>query len=265
MDLLVHKTISDIKWPHRIVDNFFDEPDLAWIKKSYKAGYKDLQKRFPQCFVDGKLRHYDEIKNFQNKKDLLLTGFSAYVAFFPTGRVAKPIDDIWRECVKLYPYKQNKHPERKDFFSCLELNIYPPGLVYGRHMDVSYKSFTGVIYIGEKGQGTTLISGGRQMQVKWKENRSVLFMNNDEDRREKKDLTDELSTWHTYENLGDDVRYAVNFNLVHPNDMSFMMRLFNHRDKTLFRPEKIARTENPTFSPIIVGGGKPVSKKEFHS
>ena len=111
MGIVVHKTIPDIKWPHRIVDNFFDDYE---IKHSYS-------------------------------EDLLLTGFSAYVVFFPTGRVSEPIDDIWRESVKLYPYKKNKNPKRKDFFSYLELNIYPPGLKYGRHLDVSYTSFTGVI------------------------------------------------------------------------------------------------------------------------
>ena len=260
MDIVVHKTIPDIKWPHRIVDNFFDDYDLAWVKESFELGYKDLQNRFPDYFVDGKLKQYEEIKHSYNE-DLLLTGFSAYVAFFPTGRVSTPIDDIWRESVKLYPYKKNKSPERKDFFSYLELNIYPPGLKYGRHLDVSYKSFTGVIYIGETGQGTTLMSGDKTMQVQWKDNRSVLFMNCDDDRRLKRDETDELSSWHRYENKSDDFRYAVNFNMAHPQDMASMMSLFNHRDKTLFHPKKVSRTEKPTFGPILVNY-KPIPIEE---
>jgi len=258
--VVVHKPIPDIKWPHRVVDNFFDEIDLPWIKEAFEVGYEDIQRKFPDCFSDGKLRNYEEIKDKSGNKNLLLTGFSAYVAFFPTGRVSATIDEIWKESVKLYPYRKNKSPDRKDFFSCIELNIYPPNLQYGRHMDVFYKSFTGVIYIGEKGEGTTLISGDRQVDVTWKDNRGLLFMNVDEGRRLKKDLNDELSTWHSYENNSDDVRYAVNFNMTHPSDMPSVMSLFNHRDKTLFEPKKISRVDYPSFGPILVNH-RPVPKK----
>tara|TARA_R100000458_G_scaffold56386_1_gene61242 strand:+ start:1438 stop:2229 length:792 start_codon:yes stop_codon:yes gene_type:complete len=259
-DVIIHKPVPDIKWPHRIVDNFFSEKELNWIRKSFNKGYRDLEKRFPKCFENGKMKPYDEIKHMVEDKDVLLTGFSAYVPFWSTERVSEAIDDVWKEAIEIYPYKKDKNIKRKDFFSYLELNIYPVGLTYNRHLDVNYKSFTGVVYIGKEGDGTTLICGEREIDVHWQDNRSVLFMNVDEERRDKRDYDDKLSSWHRYANKGNDVRFAINFNMTHMDDVGSLIGNFLHRDKKIFSPFEKEQREVPKFGPILVSWA-PVSKE----
>ena len=255
-DILIHKPIPDIKWPHRIVDNFFSEDELNWIRKSFNFGYKDLRKRHPEYFSNGKLKTYEEIKHSGPNENMLTTGFSSYVPFWSTERVSEAIDDVWREALEIYSYEKDKNIKRKDFFTYLELNIYPAGLTYNPHLDVSYKSFTGVVYIGKEGDGTTLICGDQQMQVKWQDNRSVLFMNVDNKRRLEKDRKDELNSWHRYENKRNDVRYAINFNMVHMDDVGGLLNAFILRDKKIFNPwkpgKRVANRKMPLFGPIHV-------------
>ena len=267
MDLKVHKIIPDIKWPHRIVDNFFTKEDLDWIRKSFDNGYRDIEKRYPNCFENGKMKSYQEIElgvdgltlngrapGLIERKGgrLILTGFSAYVPFWSTERIYKVIDDIWKEATEIYPYKEDKNIRRKDFFSYLEFNIYPAGMSYTPHMDVHYKSFSGVVYIGNKGTGTTLMCGDKSMNIVWKNNRSVMFMNCDEERRNKRDLNDKLSTWHNYSNNTDEPRFTVNFNMTHPNKMVDLLSIISQRDANLFQSSKVTKEDMPTFGPIII-------------
>jgi len=251
MDLKVHKTIPDIKWPHRIVDNFFSEKELSWVNKAFKYGLQDLQKRHPNFFSNGTLKEYEELKHLI-RKDRLVTGFSAYVPFWNTERIADVIDDVWKEATEIYPYQKNQSIRRKDYFSFLELNIYPVGMSYSPHMDVDYKAFTGVVYIGEEGDGTTLICSPNRVDVTWKNNRGVLFMNCDKERRVKKDRKDELSTWHNYANKTDELRFAVNFNMTHPDNVGNLLTLMHFRDKDLFYPTKVMKKYMPKFGPIEV-------------
>ena len=96
------------------------------------------------------------------------------------------IDDVWKEGLEnLYFCIRNNDIRRKDYFCFLEMNIYPK-LNYGWHVDIDYKAFTGVAYIGETGTGTTLKSGDNELDVNWKHNRGLLFMNCDKERRNEK-------------------------------------------------------------------------------
>ncbi len=269
MDLKVHKTIPDIKWPHRIVDNFFSEEELSWVQSTFEKGYKNLQKDYPQYFKDGKLLPYGEIRKLYgtHKNDrgnqIIVNGFSAFIPFWDSGRLADVIDDVWKEGLDTYTFDKNQNIKRKDYFTFLELNIYPAGLTYSYHMDSAYKAFTGVAYIGETGTGTTLKSGNREVKLNWKHNRGLLFMNCDGERRIKKDVNDELSTWHKYKNDTDEVRYAVNFNMTHMKDIHMTLSHILYRDRHAFEYKKvqnISPRESVKFYPIQVAL-KPEIKK----
>ena len=88
-------------------------------------------------------------------------------------------------------------------FSVSAKGISIDGIV---HPESAFTTRDGRIFIseiglvGKEGDGTTLICGDKQMQVKWQDNRSVLFMNVDNERRLKKDRKDELNSWHRYDN-----------------------------------------------------------------
>tara|TARA_B100002019_G_C21138992_1_gene532172 strand:+ start:51 stop:866 length:816 start_codon:yes stop_codon:yes gene_type:complete len=257
-EIIVHKKNNTlIKWPHRVVDNFFSEEELSWVRNTFEDGLKDLQKRYPKFFKNGKMLPYDDIaiafeKYHGGMPGKIINGFSCFIPFWDSGRIANPVNQVWREAIDLYEHKNNHNIKRKDYFTFLELNIYPAGLDYGWHMDTEYKSFTGVVYIGDEGQGTILKSGENQVTIKWKDNRGLLFMNCDKDRRMKKDEHDELSTWHKYSNTTDEIRYAVNFNMTHPHAVSMILSHIINRDRSAFLDSKIRDRKPIRFEPIQV-------------
>ena len=168
-------TLNDIpliSWPHRLVDNFFSKEDLSWIKKTMNTGHTQLKRDYPYYFKDDKMLSGQDINRVSKElgystETQFTHGFSCFIPFWSTERVADIIDDVWQEGTKRYKHKRNNNSLRKDYFSFLELNIYPPQMYYSWHMDTAYKSFTAVVYIGNEGTGTTLKSAGNEVTLTW--------------------------------------------------------------------------------------------------
>tara|TARA_Y100000592_G_scaffold51359_1_gene81219 strand:+ start:970 stop:1830 length:861 start_codon:yes stop_codon:yes gene_type:complete len=283
LNLKVRKGSDLIAWPHRIVDNFFSTKELSWLEGQFEYGLKELKKKYWPLFdEDENMLGGDELQEQAHKHRIITpttatNGFSCFVPFWSTERYIEVIDDIWREASKLYKWNRNNDIRRKDYFSFLELNIYPPHLNYGWHVDIDYKTFTGVIYIGETGDGTTLKSSRNELDVIWKHNRGLFFMNCDKERRmivkQKRqdgllDECDKYTSLHRYQNKGDDVRYAVNMNIVHIDNIGQMI------NKGIIGPDTIDfshKTRNPNeyfldrtykkFNPILLGFEPPRRKR----
>ena len=52
---VVLKDIPLISWPHRLVDNFFSEKDLSWVKKTMEKGYEQIKRDYSYCFENDKM------------------------------------------------------------------------------------------------------------------------------------------------------------------------------------------------------------------
>ena len=279
MNIQVQKGHPLIEWPHRIVDNFFSQEELSWIEGQFEYGLKELRKKYWPLFdKDGNMLPGPELQDEAHKHRILTprtatNGFSLFVPFWSTERYIEVIDDIWREASELYPWQRNNDIRRKDYFCFLEMNIYPPKLNYGWHVDIDYKAFTGVIYIGENGQGTTLKSHRNELDVKWKNNRGLFFMNCDKKRRmivkenrldNKLDECDKYTTLHKYQNHSNNVRYAINMNLVHIDNIGQMINKGVLSD-SLLTYEKVTKTNKQAklirrynkFHPILLGFEPP--------
>jgi len=221
LKLIVKPSSPLIKWPHRVMDNFFTEDELTWIERQFAYGLKEVKKKYWPLFDENGNMLPDNILSSKAREHRMLTpttatnGFSCFVPFWSTERYIEVINDIWEEASEVYPWQRNNDIRRKDYFCFLELNMYPPGLNYNWHCDINYKSFTGVVYIGEHGDGTILKSGSNELGVNWKHNRGLFFMNCDKNRRNEFKNGDVLTSVHRYINTTNKVRYAVNFNLTH--------------------------------------------------
>ena len=273
MKLNVLNSIPDIKWPHRLVDNFFSENDLKWIKGYFEYGLQRLEDKYSMLFENGKMIESDAVTETLISHGILgenytTNGFSVYVPFWDTTRVVDVIDDLWTEGYYAYDFVNDRNPRRKDLFSYLELNIYPPKLDYSWHTDANYKTLTGVVYVGDTGDGTTLRSGNKCITINWKDNRALMFMNCDEERRGKtraqykrieESKNDPLIPLHRYDNFTDEIRYAVNFNMTHPKWAFNVLSVFNQRTQYLkgggfFEDWKSVRDKSyRPFSPITLG------------
>tara|TARA_B100000424_G_C22821032_1_gene439198 strand:- start:46 stop:834 length:789 start_codon:yes stop_codon:yes gene_type:complete len=253
-------TLNDIpliSWPHRLVDNFFSEKDLSWIKKTMEKGYEQIKRDYSYCFENDKMLGGQDINRVSKElghstENQFTHGFSCFVPFWSTERVADIIDDVWQENIKIYNHKRNNNFKRKDYFTFLELNIYPPKMYYSWHMDTSYKSFTAVVYIGNEGTGTTLKSAGNEVTLTWKDNRSILFMNADLKTRNERDFKNKYSTFHRYGNPTDEVRYAVNFNMTHIDSVADVLKLLQSKDSDILNYRNVVKRNRTKFQPIIV-------------
>ena len=278
----VLKNSSLISWPHRIIDNFFSEKELQWVEGQFEYGLKELRKKYWPCFnKDGNMYEIDKLQSESHKHRILTpntatNGFSLFVPFWDTERYIEVIDDIWKESLELYPWERNNDIRRRDYFCFLELNMYPPKVEYNWHVDINYKTFTGVIYIGETGNGTTLKSGSNEIDIVWKHNRGLMFMNCDKERRRKVkglryngrlDKADKYTTLHRYSNKSDNIRYAVNMNIVHINNIAGMVNKGVIGKESLnFVSEAGVIIERPfrKFEPILLRF-EPTKKQEQKS
>jgi len=235
----VIKSSPLISWPHRIINNFFSEKELQWVEGYFEYGLKELRKKYWPLFdKDGNMLPGLKLQEEAHKHRIITpntatNGFSVFVPFWSTERYIEVIDDIWKEASKIYPWERNNDIRRKDYFCFLELNIYPPQLDYNFHVDITYKTFTGVVYIGKGGNGTTLKSSRNELDVVWKHNRGLLFMNCDKKRRQevtemrfdgRLDDAGKYTPLHKYQNNTDNVRFAVNMNVVHINNIGGMIK-----------------------------------------
>ena len=255
MNLKVLDSIDLIKWPHRIVDNFFSKDELSWVRGALEKGLSDIKKEHPYYFDSNGLMLSDrELIKAGRKQGVLrpnltTNGFSCFVPFWNTERYIDVIDDLWLEALNIYDYERNYNSKRKDYFCFLELNIYPPGLEYNWHTDVNYKSLTGGCYIGKEGNGTTLKSGGNEVDVVWRNNRGIFFPNCDRNHREQdpgKNL-DGYSSHHRYSNKSGKPRFAVNFNMTHPDNVWQIMSKMISKDKghNLFEWRNLLKNKRP--------------------
>jgi len=242
---------------------------MSWLEGQFQYGLDELRKKYWPLFdKDGNMLSGAKLQDEAHKHRIITpttatNGFSLFVPFWSTERYIKVIDDIWKEASEIYPWSRNNDIRRKDYFCFLELNIYPPKLNYGWHVDIDYKTFTGVIYIGDKGQGTTLKSNRNELDVVWKHNRGLFFMNCDKERRtnvrqkraeNKLDDCDKYTSIHKYQNLGDDVRYAVNMNIVHIDNIGQIIGKGILDSKALNVKRKGTKLERPyrKFQPILL-------------
>tara|TARA_B100001094_G_scaffold198754_1_gene192827 strand:+ start:1156 stop:2025 length:870 start_codon:yes stop_codon:yes gene_type:complete len=283
-DIRVHPIDNKhIAWPHRVVDNFFSEKELQWVEGYFEYGLKELRKKYWPLFdKDGNMLPSLKLQEEAHKHRIITpstatNGFSVFVPFWSTERYIEVIDDIWKEASKIYPWERNNDIRRKDYFCFLELNIYPPQLDYNYHVDIKYKTLTSVVYIGKDGDGTTLKSNRNELDVVWKHNRGLVFMNCDKERRQivkeiryagRLDDADKYTSLHKYQNKTDNVRFAVNMNVVHINNIGSMLSKGVLDKKSLnFRTSSIGEIlERPfrKFEPILLRY-EPTEKQEQKS
>lgn len=258
-DIRVHPTDNKlIAWPHRVIDNFFSEEELSWINGQFEYGLKHLKKHYWPLFDNaGQMLEAKELLKKAHEHKILYpttatNGFSLFVPFWSTERYIEVIDELWKESSKIYPWERNNDIRRKDYFCFLELNIYPPKLNYNWHVDINYKTFTGVIYIGKEGDGTTLKSGSNELDVVWKDNRGLMFMNCDKERRAARLKGDKYTSVHRYKNSTPNTRFAINMNIVHTDNIGQIIKngvldadLLQFHWKTKNRPFR-------KFKPIVL-------------
>lgn len=245
------------------MDNFFSKDDLAWVEGAMEYGLSNIKKDYPYFFdTNGIVVSGNKLLNIGCERGMFngnfsTNGFSCFVPFWNTERYIDVIYDLWEEALDIYDYKRNNNIKRKDFFSFLELNIYPPGLEYHWHTDVDYKSFSGVCYIGEEGNGTTLKSGSNEIDVVWKHNRGIFFVNCDEKRRALNIGKDVYTSHHKYVNKTNKPRFAVNFNMIHPDNIGqTMSKMHSRKFEKLFHPKNFRKPRPYNKFEIILLGIK---------
>jgi len=81
----------------------------------------------------------------------------------------------------------------------IHLVTHVPGTVKDKHLDSSWKLLSSVLYVSDRGEGTTFIDEESEHQIEWKPNRVVSFIPSED-------------SWHRYENMLNTDRNTVLFN-----------------------------------------------------
>ena len=92
------------------------------------------------------------------------------------------------------------HSDNPDdcFWNVLFVN-HIPGTIKEEHRDSSWKLLSSVLYISDKGNGTTFVDNNNEKQIEWKPNRIVSFIPSE-------------NSWHKYSNTLQSDRLTILFN-----------------------------------------------------
>ena len=92
------------------------------------------------------------------------------------------------------------HSDNPDdcFWNVLFVN-HVPGTIKEEHRDSSWKLLSSVLYISDKGNGTTFVDNDNEKQIEWKPNRIVSFIPSE-------------NSWHKYSNTLESDRLTILFN-----------------------------------------------------
>ena len=181
MSLIVaNDVIENVRWAHTLTDNTLDEHQYKWMS-----------------------RYFGTFK-FVSPKDIEGEQWNAQVYCFDSSRWAGIVDGLFERNKDLKVLYGNQ----RDFFVVYELTVTAPGYKYKWHRDVSRKAITGVVYFGDKGEGTILKTPEGTSQVNWRNNRGLWFGTHHPDQA----ANDPSSPWHKFENNSSDLRYTVNIN-----------------------------------------------------
>ena len=110
---------------------------------------------------------------------------------------------LYRHRLQLKEQVYNKRCDYSDIpHSCfwnIHLVTHVPGTVKDKHLDSSWKLLSSVLYVSDRGEGTTFIDEEGEYQIEWKPNRLVSFIPSED-------------SWHRYENMLNTDRHTVLFN-----------------------------------------------------
>jgi len=183
--------VRTMPFDHYIIDDFFSDETFSVLrdffdKTNEKISFIDKRKYDMFSFNIDHIEELPEIYHEENKENvkILRKQIPSTVSL-----VANKLD---LSLEKVGTWQANFARTSKGYESKI-------------HLDTTWKVYSFVVYVGDKGDGTELYTGPNEedfyTRVEWKPNRAILFQRSTE-------------TWHRVKNYLDDDRFALVLSLV---------------------------------------------------